>query len=110
MVATTLTVVSCLHRHASLDSMREVETFQPLASPPTFGRTIHGTRSSTSGNGIIFRARLRSDHEVQVLDDPGRHVFIAVELDVPGAGGAHGTPPGKPGELHPVQQDRRRRL
>jgi len=29
MVATTLTVVSCLHRHASLDSMREVETFQP---------------------------------------------------------------------------------
>jgi hypothetical protein len=30
MVATTLTVVSCLHRHASLDSMREVETVQPL--------------------------------------------------------------------------------
>jgi hypothetical protein len=28
-------VVSCLHRHASLDSMREVETVQPLASPPT---------------------------------------------------------------------------
>jgi len=27
----TLTVVSCLHRHASLDSMREVETVQPLA-------------------------------------------------------------------------------
>ena len=55
MVATTLTVVSCLHRHASLDSMREVETFQPLASPPIFGRTIYGTRLSTSGNGIIFR-------------------------------------------------------
>gem|GEM_PF-3483725 len=29
LVATTLAVVSCLHRHASLDSMREVETFQP---------------------------------------------------------------------------------
>src|SRR6476661_9705581 len=36
MVATTLTVVSCLHRHASLDSMREVETVQPLAPPPSF--------------------------------------------------------------------------
>jgi hypothetical protein len=33
-------VVSCLHRHASLDSMREVEAVQPLASPPTFGRTF----------------------------------------------------------------------
>jgi hypothetical protein len=43
LVATTLTVVSCLHRHASLDSMREVETVQPLASPPTFGRTIQFT-------------------------------------------------------------------
>ena len=30
----TLTVVSCLHRHASLDSMREVETVQPLAPQP----------------------------------------------------------------------------
>jgi hypothetical protein len=48
MVATTLTVVSCLHRHASLDSMREVETVQPLASPPTFGRTINGTRFLTT--------------------------------------------------------------
>jgi len=34
LVATTLTVVSCLHRHASLDSMREVETVQPLAPRP----------------------------------------------------------------------------
>src|ERR1700757_1679580 len=59
MVATTLTVVSCLHRHASLDSMREVETFQPLASPPTFGRTIHGTRLPTSGNAFSFPAESR---------------------------------------------------
>jgi hypothetical protein len=42
-------VVSCLHRHASLDSMREVETVQPLASPPTFGRTINGTPLTTAG-------------------------------------------------------------
>ena len=90
MVATTLTVVSCLHRHASLDSMREVETFQPLASPPTFGRTIYGTPCPTSGNGIIFRAWLRSDHKVQVLDDPGGHVFIAAEFDVLAARGTHG--------------------
>src|SRR6516165_2816709 len=109
MVATTLTVVSCLHRHASLDSMREVETFQPLASPPTFGRTIHDTRLPTSGNGIMFRAA-RSDHEIQVFDDPGGHVFVAAELDVLGTGGAHGTPPGKPGELQPVEPDRRRRF
>src|ERR1700756_3234389 len=59
MVATTLTVVSCLHRHASLDSMREVETFQPLASPPTFGRTTHGTRLSTHGNAFNFPAESR---------------------------------------------------
>jgi hypothetical protein len=40
LVATTLTVVSCLHRHASLDSMREVETVQPLAPPPTFRQDL----------------------------------------------------------------------
>jgi hypothetical protein len=40
LVATTLTVVICLHRHASLDSMREVETVQPLAPLPNFDRTF----------------------------------------------------------------------
>jgi hypothetical protein len=40
LVATTLTVVSCLHRHASLDSMREVETVQPLASPADFRQDV----------------------------------------------------------------------
>src|SRR5580700_4553488 len=110
MVATTLTVVSCLHRHASLDSMREVETVQPLASQPNFGRTIHGTRPATSGNGIIFRARLRSDHKVQVVGDLSSHTFVAAEFDVLGAGGAHGTATGEPRELQPVEPDRRRRL
>ena len=86
MVATTLTVVSCLHRHASLDSMREVETVQPLASPPTFGRTIHGTPLLTSGNGIMFRARPRSDHKIEVLDDPRANFLVAAELDAAGTG------------------------
>jgi hypothetical protein len=57
LVATTLTVVSCLHRHASLDSMREVETVQPLASPPTFGRTFHSTDRLTPGQGNYFPRR-----------------------------------------------------
>src|ERR1700736_454553 len=60
MVATTLTVVSCLHRHASLDSMREVETVQPLAYPPTFGRTTNDTRFlTTTAVTIIPTARRR---------------------------------------------------
>jgi hypothetical protein len=40
LVAMTLTVVSCLHRHASLDSMREVETVQPLAPPADGSRPV----------------------------------------------------------------------
>jgi hypothetical protein len=88
MVATTLTVVSCLHRHASLDSMREVETVQPLASLPIFGRTTHGTPLLTSGNRIIFRARLRSDHKIQALDDLVGHILIAAEFDILRACGA----------------------
>src|ERR1700739_1985051 len=110
MVATALSVVSCLHRHASLDSMREVETFQPLASPPTFGRTIYGTPCSTSGNGITFRSTLRSDHKIEVLGDPGGPVFIAAEFDVLAARGTQGSAAGKPGELQPVKPDRRRRF
>src|SRR5437588_11545220 len=110
MVATALTVVACLHRHASLDSMREVETVQPLASPPNFGRTIHDTPLSTRGNEITFPAGTRSDHKVQVLDDPGGHVFVSSELAVLGARGAHGAPARQPGELEPVQPDRRRRF
>ena len=70
--------------------MREVETVQPLASQPIFGRTIHGTPCPTSGSGIICHAGLRSDHKVQVLDDPGGHVFIAAEFDVLAARGTHG--------------------
>jgi hypothetical protein len=54
LVATTLTVVSCLHRHASLDSMREVETVQPLAPLPTFDRTINSTPPVTTHHGIFI--------------------------------------------------------
>src|ERR1700724_637147 len=110
MVATTLTVVSCLHRHASLDSMREVETVQPLASPPTFGGTINGTPPPTRSNAIIFRTRRRSDHKVQSLDDLGGHVLVAVELDVLRPCGAHRAPAGEPGELQRVNPDSRRRF
>jgi hypothetical protein len=77
--------------------MLEVETFQPLAPQPTFGRTIHGTRPLTSGNGIICptsRATLVLDHEIQVVGHLTGHVFVAAEFDVLGAGGAHGTPAG----------------
>jgi hypothetical protein len=52
LVATTLTVVNCLHRHASLDSMREVETVQPLASQPSFGRTSHHTERYDNGQRV----------------------------------------------------------
>src|SRR3954449_1575764 len=37
-----------LHRPASLDSMREVETVQPLAPRPRYGRTSHVTRDTTT--------------------------------------------------------------
>jgi hypothetical protein len=43
----TLTVVSCLHRHASLDSMREVETVQPLASQPMASAGFSMLRDTT---------------------------------------------------------------
>ena len=61
MVATTLTVVSCLHRHASLDSMREVETVQPLAPLPTFGKTANDTPSTTCGTAFMFRREADSE-------------------------------------------------
>ena len=54
MVASTLTVVSCLHRHASLDLMREVETVQPLAPLPNFGRTFNRTLPSTADTIDLF--------------------------------------------------------
>src|ERR1700730_1962659 len=109
MVASTLTVVSCLHRHASLDSMREVETVQPLAPPPTSGRKTHCTGLSTSGNGILFRAGLRSDHKVQTLDDPRGHVLVTSEFDVLRASRAHRASAGQPGELQGIQPDGDRR-
>ena len=62
--------------------MREVETVQPLAPPPISGRKTYCTGLSTSGNGILFRAGLRSDHKVQTLDDPRGHVLVTSEFDV----------------------------
>jgi len=46
----TLTVVSCLHRHASLDSMREVETVQPLAPRPRASAGFSMLRDTTDNN------------------------------------------------------------
>src|SRR5947209_1118643 len=40
--------------------MREVETVQPLASPPVFGGTIYGTPPSTGGSGHLFPPRPQS--------------------------------------------------
>src|ERR1700758_3099269 len=52
----------------------------------------------------------RSDHEIEIFNDPGGHVVIAAELDVLRARGAHGAPAAEPGELQPVEPDRSRRL
>src|SRR6202045_5464517 len=82
MVASTLTVVSCLHRHASLDSMREVETVQPLASLPTFGRTVQFTPRTTWVPRInIPRRADHSGHEPQPLHDLTSQIDITVDLD-----------------------------
>jgi hypothetical protein len=37
--------------------MREVETVQPLASPPTLGRTINGTPVTTENTKIFIPLR-----------------------------------------------------
>jgi hypothetical protein len=85
-VATTLTVVSCLHRHASLDSMREVETVQPLVLSL---RTLSiCTGRFSAGHSILrpqqpaatelsSRQAQRSDHKIEVLHDLLGHVRIA---------------------------------
>jgi hypothetical protein len=107
MVAATLTVVSCLHRHASLDSMREVETVQPLAPLPNSGKTIHSTRFSTAAQGRFIPTGRRSDHEIDMLDDARTDCRVAVELDTVRVVGA---PTGQPGEQQAVQADGRGRV
>jgi hypothetical protein len=107
MVATTLTVVSCLHRHASLDSMREVETVQPLAPLPIFGKTTNSTRFSTADQGRSIPTGRRSDHEIDMLDYVGADCCVAAEFD---AGRVVGAAAGQPGEQQTVQADGRGRV
>src|ERR1700722_7587864 len=99
MVAATLTVVSCLHRHASLDSMREVETVQPLAPLPNFGKTINSTRFSTAGQGQSIPIGRWSDHEIEMLDYARTDFCVTVEFNV---GRVVGAPAGQPGEQQTV--------
>ena len=107
MVATTLTVVSCLHRHASLDSMREVETVQPLAPLPNFGKTINSTRFSTADQGRSIPTGRWSDHEIDMLDDARTDCCVAAEFNPLRVVGA---PAGQPGEQQAVQADGRGRV
>ena len=102
MVAATLTVVSCLHRHASLDSMREVETVQPLAPLPIFGKTTNTTRFSTADQGRSIPAGRWSDHEIDMLDYARTDGCVAGEFD---AGRVVSAPAGQPGEQQAVQAD-----
>ena len=102
MVATTLTVVSCLHRHASLDSMREVETVQPLAPLPIFGKTTNSTRFSTAGQGRSIPTGRWSDHKIDMLDHARADSRVAVVFH---AGRVFGTTAGQPGEQQAVQTD-----
>jgi hypothetical protein len=88
-------VVSCLHRHASLDSMREVETVQPLAPLPIFGKTINSTRFSTTDQGRLIPTGRWSDYEIEMLDDARTDCCVAAEFD---AVRVVGAPAGKPGE------------
>ena len=75
--------------------MREVETVQPLASPPTFGRTVNDTRFSTADQRPSIPTGRWSDNEIQVLDDARTDLFVTAELD---AGRIVGAPAGQPGE------------
>ena len=107
MVATTLAVVSCLHRHASLDSMREVETVQPLAPLPIFGKTINSTRFSTADQGRSIPTGRWSDHEIDMLDDARTDRCVAAEFD---AARVAAAPAGQPSEQQAVHADGRGRV
>src|ERR1700722_15709104 len=104
MVAATLTVVSCLHRHASLDSMREVETVQPLAPLPIFGKTTNSTRFSTAGPRTFIPTGRSSHHEIDLLDAPRTDCLVATDFD---AVRVVWAPAGQPGEQQAVQADGR---
>ena len=69
--------------------MREVETVQPLASPPTFGRTINDTGFLTTTLVTTIptaRPVSSSDRVVQVLDDAAGDFLVTAELNAAGTG------------------------
>ena len=49
--------------------MREVETVQPLAPLPNFGKSVNSTRFSTADQDDPFPTGRWSDHEIDMLDD-----------------------------------------
>lgn len=61
--------------------MREVETFQPLA-PADFRQEYQWYLPINQRQRDYLPAGLRSDHEVEVLDDLGGDVLVATEFDV----------------------------
>ena len=75
--------------------MREVETVQPLAPLPNFGKTINSTRFSTADQGRFIPTGRWSDHEIDMLDDARTDCCVAAEFD---AVRVVGAPAGQPGE------------
>src|ERR1700730_19251402 len=91
--------------------MREVETVQPLASLPTFGRTVQFTPRTTWVQRInIPRRADHSGHEPQPLHDLTSKVDTTVDLDGFRVLGCGRPPAGHPGEQHRRQPYRRRRI
>ena len=75
--------------------MREVETVQPLAPLPIFGKTINCTYFATADQGRFIPTGRWSDHEIDMLEDARADRGVAAELD---SGRVVGAPAGQPGE------------
>jgi hypothetical protein len=75
--------------------MREVETVQPLAPLPIFGKTINSTYFSTADQGRFIPTGRWSDHEIDMLDYARTDCGVASEFDAVRVAGA---PAGQPGE------------
>ena len=61
--------------------MREVETVQPLAPLPIFGKTVNCTHFSTADQGRFIPTGRWSDHEVEMLDDARTDCGVATKFD-----------------------------